>query len=128
MPVHTTNQKMAREAYTRIARRKPDEKYASFAREFPVLVHACGLAQAVAFALGKGEHRRAYVDDLAAVLTKAGWEQMADARRLSQETCNQPVTQYLRLSRSVLAAAVWLKHYVEANAVPGTMHPGSAGG
>jgi len=118
MPVHTTNQKMAREAYARITRRKPGEKYASFAREFPVLVHSRGLAQAVAFALAKGEHQQEYVDDLAAVLRRAGWEQMGDARRLSQETHSQPVTHYLRLSRSVLAAAVWLKHYVEANAVP----------
>jgi CRISPR-associated protein Cmr5 len=116
MPVHTTNQKMAREAYSRITRRKPGAEYASFAREFPILVHSCGLAQAVAFALAKGEHWQEYVDDLAAVLRRAGWEQLSDARRLSQESCNQPVTQYLRLSRNVLAAAVWLKHYVEAGA------------
>jgi len=118
MPVYTTNQKMAREAYSRITKRKPGEKYANFAREFPTLVHSCGLAQAVAFASAKGEHQQEYVDDLAAVLRRAGWEQMADARQLSQEACNQPVTQYLRLSRNVLAAAIWLKHYVEADAAP----------
>ena len=27
------------------------------------------------------------------------------------------MTQYLRLSRNVLAAAVWLKHYVEAGGI-----------
>ena len=120
MPVHTTSQKMAQEAYVRIADRRinernPDEKYKSFAREFPTLVHSCGLAQAVAFALAKGGHQKQYVDDLAAVLEKAGYAQLNDANRLSQETRSLPVTQYLRLSRNALAAAVWLKRYVEAD-------------
>ena len=116
MPVYTTSQKMAQEAYARITQRKPDDKYASFAREFPTLVHACGLAQAVAFALAKGGHRPQYVDDLAVVLRAAGCGPLHDAKRLSQETHSLPVARYLRLSRSALAAAVWLKRYVEAGA------------
>jgi CRISPR-associated protein Cmr5 len=120
MPVHTTRQKMARAAYARISARiapqKPDDKYASFAREFPTLVHSCGLAQAVAFALAKGEHQAKYVDDLAAVLGRAGCAQMNDAKQLAQQTHGLPVAQYLRLSRNALAAAVWLKRYVEASA------------
>ena len=114
MPVHTTSQKMAREAYARITQRCPTKEYTSFAREFPTLVHSCGLAQAVAFALAKRGHQQQYVNDLAEVLSLTGYEQIADANQLAEQTRGLPVSNYLRLSRDTLAAAVWLKRYVEA--------------
>ena len=116
MSVHTTSQRMAREAYARIAAKKPSHEYVSFAREFPTLVHSCGLAQAVAFALAKRRHQAEYVDDLAAVLRKAGHGQIGNGQALLQETNRLAVTQYMRLSRNALAAAVWLKRYAEAEA------------
>ncbi len=39
-----------------------DEYHESFAKKFPALIHTCGLAQAVAFALAKKE--TGYVEDL----------------------------------------------------------------
>jgi CRISPR-associated protein Cmr5 len=125
--VRTTSQKMAQRAYERIADRKPDEKYASFAREFPTLVHSCGLAQALAFARAKGErseHHKKYADDLAKVLTAAGHEQVRTAKDLADRTRDLPVTQYIRLSRDALAAAVWLKRYVEATGDGPTLDQG----
>jgi CRISPR-associated protein Cmr5 len=110
--VHTTSQKMAQEAYRRIGLRRPDGEFAAFARSFPSLVHACGLAQAVAFA--KAKHREQYLDDLAAVLKAAGHSEAGSADRLAAATRECPVPTYVRLSRNTLHAAGWLKRYVEA--------------
>ena len=105
---------MAQAAYSRIAG-KPAKEYARFAREFPTLVHSCGLAQALAFARAKSEHHKKYADDLAQVLTAAGHEQVGSAEQLAKRIREDLwVTQYIRLSRDALAAAVWLKRYVEA--------------
>ncbi len=118
MTVPTTSQKMAQKAYERITDQKPDPKYTSFAREFPTLVHSCGLAQALAFARAKGEkseHHKKYADDLAKVLTAAGHEQVGSAKELAKRIREErSVTWYIRLSRDALAAAVWLKRYVES--------------
>jgi hypothetical protein len=69
MSVHTRSQKLAQAAYSQIAvrtgngQKKPEKEYVSFAKKFPALIHTCGLAQAVAFALAKKE--AIYVTDLA---------------------------------------------------------------
>jgi CRISPR-associated protein Cmr5 len=114
------SQRLALAAYARIdARRQQSEKqyckeYRSFAREFPTLVHQCGLAQAVAFAQAKKEHQGDYVNDLAAVLAAVGHANVASLDALAEQTRALPVDGYLRLSRDALDAAVWLKRYVEA--------------
>ena len=112
MSVQTRGQVMAQAAYARIAERAKHEagrkEYRSFAREFPTLVHQCGLAQASAFALAKGGQQEQYLGDLAAVL---GVETAGEVGRLSRE---KPLETYVRLSRDSLLAAVWLKRYVEA--------------
>ena len=112
MATHTNSQKMAQTAYQRIAARKPDREFASFARSFPSLVHVCGLAQAVAFATAK--HREQYLEDLAAVLLAAGHAESTSADRLERSTREYLVPAYVRLSRNALQAASWLKRYVEA--------------
>lgn len=122
--VRTTGQKMALEAYKRIndrsSKQKLSKEFRSFAREFPSLVHSCGLAQAVAFALAKGGHQLEYADDLAGVLEAAVHRDANTAQALANQTRSLSVIPYLRLSRDALAAAVWLKRYVEAIAEPGS--------
>ena len=114
----TNSQKMAQAAYASVRKRVDPkenglpEKYASFARSFPSLVHACGLAQAVAFA--KAKDREQYLDDLATVLAAAGHPEIAAADKLETQTRNIPVAAYVRLSRNALQAAGWLKRYVDA--------------
>ncbi|MBX5452954.1 MAG: type III-B CRISPR module-associated protein Cmr5 [Acidobacteriia bacterium] len=108
----TISQKMAQAAYERIVARKPDREFASFARSFPSLIHASGLAQAVAFARAK--NRDAYLEDLAAVLAAAGHSDVATVGELETTTRNISVPAYIRLSRNALQAAGWLKRYVEA--------------
>lgn len=112
MNVQTNSQKMAQAAYQRIVQRKPGEKFVSFAREFPSLVHSCGLAQAVAFA--KAKHHEDYLQDLAAVLTTIGHSEARSPDSLEAATRERSVPAYVRLSRNALQAAGWLKRYVEA--------------
>jgi len=112
----SASQKMARSAYDQVTKRKPSKEYTSFARDFPALVHSCGLAQTLAFALAKEGHQLEYADDLATVLTSAGFAGVDTARKLTEKTHGVSVAEYLRLSRAGLAAAVWLKRYVEASA------------
>jgi CRISPR-associated protein Cmr5 len=131
MTVKMKSQTMAHEAYQRIMERKPESDYKSFAREFPTLVHSCGLAQAVAFALAKRNTKRSdggpqfcYANDLATVLNKVGFDQIGNAEELAEQTRTLPVTGYLRLSRNALLATDWLKRYVEAAGE----QPASSGG
>jgi len=110
------SQKMAHSAFNQVKKRNPGKEYTSFARDFPTLVHSCGLAQTLAFALAKAGHQLEYAEDLAAVLTAAGYIGVDTARKLRDKTNSVGVAEYLRLSRAGLAAAIWLKRYVEAGA------------
>ena len=117
----TKSQRMAHSAYTRVEARRGGQgntsyrkEYRGFAREFPTLVHQCGLAQAVAFAQTRKDHHADYANDLAAVLTAAGHANVTTLDALANSTRSLPVAGYVRLSRDALAAALWLKRYVEA--------------
>jgi|SRR6266498_2983440 len=110
MAVQTNSQKMAQVAYQRVLQRKPSREFVSFAREFPSLVHSCGLAQAITFAKAKKQHHAEYLEDLAAVLSVIGHAEATSMDSLGQAT----VPSYVRLSRNALQAAGWLKRYVEA--------------
>lgn len=121
--MQTRSQRMAATAAECVAKRKPtpSAEYRSFAREFPTLVHTCGLAQAVAFAQAKGaksaDHRN-YLDDLAAVLVAAGYAAAATGPALGDHlrAAGMTVPEYVRVSRDAIDAAVWLKRYAEAAA------------
>jgi CRISPR-associated protein Cmr5 len=113
MSIHTRSQKLAQAAFARIAKYgKPNKEYVSFAKRFPALIHTCGLAQAVAFALAKKES--GYVEDLAAVLNGSGHPEIDTALILHEQTRSLQLSSYLRLSRDAISAASWLKRYVEA--------------
>jgi CRISPR-associated protein Cmr5 len=114
-PLQTKSQRIAQAAYKQVAERQTSagfKDYSSFAKKFPALVHTCGLAQAVAFALAKGE--RGYLDDLAVVLRAGGHTDIDDGNTLDKQSRELPFSGYLRLSRDALAAASWLKRYAEA--------------
>ncbi|HEX8204196.1 MAG TPA: type III-B CRISPR module-associated protein Cmr5 [Isosphaeraceae bacterium] len=113
MSVHTRSQRLAQAAYARIDKGgKLVPEYVSFAKKFPALIHTCGLAQAVAFALAKKQS--GYVEDLAAVLKASGHPEITSAQTLDDQTRTQQLSGYLRLSRDAIHAAGWLKRYVEA--------------
>ena len=118
MSVHTRSQRLAQAAFPRIQsrmqglREKAFDEYRSFVKKFPALIHTCGLAQAVAFALAKQEND--YIEDLAEVLRESGHPEITSAQTLHERARTQPLSGYLRLSRDAINAASWLKRYVEA--------------
>jgi len=117
--MQTRSQRMAATAAARVTARAAGDGYRAFAREFPTLVHTCGLAQAVAFAQAKGaksaDHRN-YLDDLAAVLVAAGYAVATSGSELEKylRAAGTAVPEYVRVSRDAIDAAVWLKRYAEA--------------
>ncbi|MDR1621243.1 MAG: type III-B CRISPR module-associated protein Cmr5 [Synergistaceae bacterium] len=110
----TYDQKMAQEAFKLVSedsfKRGKNDQYRSFAKSFPALIHTCGLAQAIAFALEK--KKEGYVGDLGTVLhaveTQITGENLAEWSRAAE------IIEYMRLSRRALSAASWLKRYVSA--------------
>jgi len=118
MSNHTRSQKLAQAAYSQIAihtnngRKKPNKEFVSTVKKFPALIHTCGLAQAVAFALAKKDDE--YIGYLAAVLNAAGHTELNDCNALDHHSRTNELSVYLRLSRDAINAASWLKRYVEA--------------
>lgn len=120
MSVHTRSQKLAQAAHRQIAthtangQRNPKKEFVSTVKKFPALIHTCGLAQAVAFALAKKDDE--YIGYLASVLNAAGHDNINDAKSLDTQARQQKFAGYLRLSRDAINAASWLKRYTEAAA------------
>lgn len=118
MSIHTRSQRLAQAAYSQIAihtnngERKPNKEFVSTVKRFPALIHTCGLAQAVAFALAKKDVE--FINYLAAVLRAAGHTELSDHQVLDQHARTATLSVYLRLSRDAIHAASWLKRYVEA--------------
>ena len=118
MTVQTQSQSMAQEAFPAIQNRKREldkkrfDEYTTFAKKFPALIHTCGLAQAVAFALAKKEID--YLSDLSVVLKPSGHGNIDGPSSLGKASREEGLSGYLRLSRDALTAAGWLKRYVEA--------------
>jgi CRISPR-associated protein Cmr5 len=103
----TRSQAWAERAYHCIIKRAEhtDSRgdYCRFAKRFPSLIHSSGLAQAVAFAHAK--NMTGIIDDLASML---------EQKNLSEDCRKASASEYLRLTRSALEAAGWLKRYAEA--------------
>jgi len=103
----TPSQVFAQAAFEKIDGRGPmAPDYIAFAKRLPSLIHACGLAQAIAFL--DGNKRGDLLADLAHVMHKESPETLkTDARQAD-------LLAYIRLSRQALEAAGWIKRYVEA--------------
>lgn len=83
-----------------------EAEFKRFAKSFPALIQASGLAQAAAYAAQKAPD--GFLDDLAQVMRCGTQDELCQAARQA------PLTDYLRLSRDALDAATWLKRYAEA--------------
>lgn len=120
MSVHTRSQRLAQAAFkciaahTRNGTQKPDKEFVSTVKKFPSLIHTCGLAQAVAFALAKKNEE--FIGYLAAVLRAVDHAEVTDHKALDLHARSKSLSEYLRLSRDAINAASWLKRYVEAAA------------
>lgn len=110
----TRDQARAQRAYQRVSIQQKTEKeadYQRFSKNFPALIQACGLAQAIAYGQVKDPCKDApdsYMADLAYVTGASSVDELAHQARTA------PLPLYQRLSRDTLAAAAWLKRYAEA--------------
>ena len=107
----TRSQRVAEAAFNAVEGRATEpkkDKYLAFAREFPTLIHTCGLAQATAFALAKGKVHGLLLDDLAKV------SRGEDGKQFQKTVREAPLMDYLALTREALFAATWIKRYAEA--------------
>jgi CRISPR/Cas system CMR-associated protein Cmr5 small subunit len=86
-------------------------EYITFAKNFPALIHSCGLDQAVSFARAK--KKEDYLSDFIEVLASVQTVEKESNQFLSAiHQCN--IGQYIRFSRIALQAAEWIKRYAEA--------------
>ncbi|MHA1997028.1 MAG: type III-B CRISPR module-associated protein Cmr5 [Promethearchaeota archaeon] len=110
--VKNKQQERAAKAMDRIVARgklKEDDRYVSFAKSFPALLHSSGLVQSVAFAMDKGEQE--YLNDLAHVM---GVENAVTLCNLSRK---YDAAKYMHFSREALKSAEWLKRFAEAASI-----------
>jgi len=107
------SQEYAQRAYNCVKQVKSEskDKYLTFAKRFPTLIHTCGLAQAVAFAASKKEYL-SNLSDLGKVLG-GEFENLAEDK-FSANVNSLELDKYIRVSREAILAAGWLKRYAEA--------------
>lgn len=128
MTIKIRSQRIAREAYRRVQEKAENsdqskrDKYLAFARSFPTLIHSCGLAQASAFALAKGEEKAEVLEDVTRVVMvidsswpfQNAWDLHQQAIRQEPDENEPDVSKYLLLTRQALESATWIKRYAEA--------------
>jgi CRISPR-associated protein Cmr5 len=123
--MNTRDQERAQAAFERVSRIDNEEWRKDYGRQclrLPVLIHQCGLCQAIAFFEAKGADDEtkeegaskkpwfgAVLDDLAQVSGLA-----ANKKELAERARTEHSTSYQWMTRESLACAQWLKRYAEA--------------
>lgn len=119
------SQRIAVEAYQLVSARSQGngaQKYLSYARSFPTLVHTSGLSQAVAFSRAKGKEHLHLVEDVASLIVAISPELLFanngkdndNVERFCRSAREADRNHYIRLSRLTLDASGWIKRYAEA--------------
>jgi CRISPR type III-B/RAMP module-associated protein Cmr5 len=119
------DQDRAQIAFTRVeaVSHEPGEKqtkYSTRCRQFPALVHRCGLCQAIGFYQSKADtHGRpeawayaAFLNDLAQAVLDG--QAVKTAEELARQARTKPFGEYHWLSRDALECGNWFKRYAEA--------------
>lgn len=122
MPI-TRQQQWARKAFECVHRcttvddrkaKREQEKYLTFAKQLPSLIHACGAVQALAFAQAKGSKE----DGIRWVLADLNEVHRGSVNRevdaLLDDTRKASLMAYLKLNRELIVVASWIKRYAEA--------------
>jgi CRISPR-associated protein Cmr5 len=82
------------------------QKYGSMAHKLPVLIRTAGLSQALAFVHSRGsDEQKQLLEHIAAVVNEP--DLLARSRTAK-------LTDYMRLTRDVLAALVWYKRFAQS--------------
>lgn len=95
---------------------KQKKQYGSLCHSFPVMVLQSGLSQAVAFVWIKAKNTAnsphgVFLQNLAA-LTRV--EENSNPDRFQQAINRQPLNEYQRMTREILAASIWYKRFAES--------------
>jgi CRISPR-associated protein Cmr5 len=119
--VQTVDQQLAAKAYMVVDNylhrndANPSE-YKSFAKQFPTLIHTCGLCQAGVFAQSKSGTSKKVLDDFVQILAQK--DQTEDFTNQTEDfvsaTRKKSMTEYTVLSRRAMRAAEWLKRQADA--------------
>ncbi|MDR0522561.1 MAG: type III-B CRISPR module-associated protein Cmr5 [Planctomycetaceae bacterium] len=113
MNIQTIDQKLAARAYTEVSKRVKSQdakEYKTFAKQFPALIHTCGLCQAVVFAQSKkGDASSHVLDDFVQIL-----EPQNTTDHFVSTTRSLSMLDYTVLSRRAMRAAEWLKRQADA--------------
>ncbi|MDR1070712.1 MAG: type III-B CRISPR module-associated protein Cmr5 [Gracilibacteraceae bacterium] len=88
---------------------KAKKEYKSYAKKFPTLVLANGLAAAVAFAVDKGGSYAIVYNNISDWLIKSGY--FANPTRLEEYVCAMSSDEYRVVTNEVLALLEWLKRF-----------------
>jgi len=120
--IQTIDQQLAAKAYQQVCRRvkeKDEKEYKSFAKQFPTLIHTCGLCQAVVFAQSKNKTNEKkpnerkpsekVLEDFVQILEPGN-----TAEHFVESTRKKNMMEYTVLSRQAMRAAEWLKRQADA--------------
>jgi CRISPR-associated protein Cmr5 len=109
----TREQKRAKSAFERVVQHQSQDQswrdqYGGMAHKLPVLVRQAGLAQALAFVESRGKDpHRALLQDLAHTVGLSKDDLLKRSREAG-------LSEYLRLTREVLAVAQWYKRFAQS--------------
>jgi CRISPR-associated protein Cmr5 len=91
---------------------QPREKYRTMALKLPALILTDGLVQSLAFVQARGDEAQLkLLDDVAAT---AVWPGVDSGEALVARSRTAELSEYMILTRRVLAALVWYKRYAES--------------
>jgi CRISPR-associated protein Cmr5 len=109
----TREQQRAKSAFERISRHLNQgqtwrDQYGGMAHKLPVLVRQAGLAQALAFVESRGQDaHKALLEDVAQSMGFSKTELLKKSRE-------EKLSEYLRLTREVLAVTQWYKRFSQS--------------
>ena len=110
--MHTIQQKYASTVYKKVnAYEKKDDsdKYGAMALKLPILIHAAGLAQALAFVQSRDKKPfNALLEDLAQVVSSE------NAQTFVAKSREANLQEYIYLTKQTMTALDWFKRYAQS--------------
>ena len=110
--MQTLDQQYAASAYEQILPiRKEEEyrKYGAMAHKLPILIYTAGLVQALEFVNSRGRPiQQRLLEHLAVTVG------LENAKNLRETVTKAQLSEYIRLTRQILAALLWYKRFAQS--------------
>jgi CRISPR-associated protein Cmr5 len=110
--MQTLDQQYSATVYEQVLEIKKEseyKKYGVMAHKLPILIHTAGLAQALEFVHSRGEPiQKRLLEHLAITIGQH------DTNTLLNTLRNGTLSEYMRLTRQVLAALLWYKRFAQS--------------